>query len=262
MISVADDLAQRGIPSYCFSMEMGADQLGRRFLCRRAQIDHTRLLTGQLTREDWQAVQQVLDSTAEYPVFIDDRTRDTQQLLDIAGEWIFEHGKGPIFIDYLQLAKKRKGESTYDAVSRAGYEYKWMSKLLDVPVVALTQLNRTADDATAESQTYDSWLRASGELEQAADVILFLLGEKTPNEVAERVMVVHKERHRGGGHRIDVEFNQPKMTFASSGTWLAPRAEAAAAQSLALPQLIQPARRSLMSDKNSWMEKLAQEAGA
>jgi hypothetical protein len=106
----------------------------------------------------------------------------------------------------------------FDAVTRITHDLKLLAKALQCPVVALTQLNRTADDATSDSQTYDSWLRGSGDIEQAADVIMFLLGEKGPG-IKERIAAIHKERHRESGLRIMLEFNQPIMRFAAAGTY-------------------------------------------
>lgn len=249
-VDVVDNVALAGHPAYFFSQEMSCEQLGRRMLCKRAGIDHGRLITGKLTPEEWGraelAAQELAD--AEYRVFVNDTARDTAQILDFAGEWIFEHGPGPVFIDYLQLGKKRLSESTFDAISRIAYEYKWMSKILGVPVICLAQLNRTADEATLDSQTYDHWLRNSGDIEQAADVIIFILGERTDIDVVQRALVIHKERHRGGGRRVLVEFNQPQMRFAPEGTWGTRSRDLSGLQSLS------PLRTSLMGDQASWLK--------
>lgn len=248
-VDVAYNLAMdQGVPVYIFSMEMSRDQIWRRFLARASSVDHGRIITGRLTREDWSAINNAAKELEEkdFPIVVDDHTRKTDELLDIAGELMYKHGPGVVMIDYLQLARKNPGESTYDAVSRFAYEYKYMSKILDCPVLALTQLNRTADDATTDSQTYDSWLRGSGDLEQSSDVILFLLGERGPG-IVERSIVVHKERHRGAGHRISLEFNQPIMQFGTPGTWLTTAHGHTPSRG---PLRVRPLRPSLVADKS------------
>lgn len=239
--------------AYIASMEMTADQLGMRFLAREAQVDHGLMITGKMPGEDWAKVDAAVKRIQERPhqIFVDDRTRDTQRLLDVVGEWVYQHGKGPLVIDYLQLAKKKNNESTFDAVSRFAYEYKWMAKLLDIPVIALTQLNRSADEATEESATYDHWLRNSGDIEQAADVILFLLGERSGAAVSTRTLVIHKERHRGAGHRVKLDFHQAHQQFGNEGTWLRTAAAGPTTQfDIGTP--IKPLRRPLIEMQGGW----------
>lgn len=221
MNTVADNLAMAAVPNYVFSMEMSKHQFWRRQLSTRAGVSQTRMIMGQLTSEDWkkiQRVQQFVSEKGRYPVFVDDMTRSTERMFEVAGRMVAKHGKGVIWVDYLQLAQRLPRESMFDAVTRITHDLQLLAKALQCPVVALTQLNRTADDATAESQTFDSWLRGSGDIEQAASVIIFVLGEKGPGTVT-RTLVGHKERYREGAFRIESQFNQPLMRFASMGTW-------------------------------------------
>jgi replicative DNA helicase len=208
-------------PGFFASMEMSNDALATRIVGRESEVDHGRILTGKLSPEDWEKIQRAEARLAARHdhIRVDDRTKSTERLLDVVGEWVYQYGKGPLVVDYLQLGKKFKGESTPDAVSRMALEYKAMAKILEIPVVALTQLNRSADDATEDSQTYDHWLRSSGDIEAAADVILILLGERTNDEVTSRTMVIHKERQRGAGARVKLDFHQAWQRFAAEGTW-------------------------------------------
>ena len=210
-----------GIPCFQASMEMSKDQQWRRFLARAAEVDHGRILTGTLRPEDWERINAAVAMlrARQVPYVIDDRTRDTSKLLDVVGEWFFRYGQGVILVDYLQLGTFQGSENANEAVTRMAKQYKQIGKILGAPVICLTQLNRAADDATEDSETYDSWLRQSGELEQVADVIMYLLGKKTEERVAPRVLVGHKERSRGGGWRVPLQFNQPIMKFAPAGTW-------------------------------------------
>jgi hypothetical protein len=219
--TVIDNTAIEKIPNYFFSAEMAKLQVFTRQAAIRSGVSLTRMATGQLTKSDWEklraAKEQVRDQD-NYPLFVDDLSRSTDRIFEISARLVARHGKGIIWIDYLQLLQKEPRESMFDAVTRITHDLKLLAKALQCPVVALTQLNRTADDATSDSQTYDSWLRGSGDIEQSADVIIFLLGEKGPG-IKERIAAIHKERHRESGLRVMLEFNQPIMRFAAAGTY-------------------------------------------
>lgn len=220
--TVVDNTAMEGVPNYFFSAEMANLQLFTRQIAIRSGVSLTRMATGQLTPSDWKKIneaRELVRDRSKYPLFVDDMSRSTDRIFEVAARLVHKHGKGIVWVDYLQLLQRMPRESMFDAVTRIVHDLKLLAKALGVPVVALTQLNRTADDATGESQTYDSWLRGSGDIEQAADVIIFILGEKGPG-IRARIFALHKERHREGGIRLDLEFNQPIMRFAEVGTWL------------------------------------------
>lgn len=213
-------IAKAGTPVYFFSLEMSESQLWKRMLARAAQVSHGKMSTGKLGFKDWRKLHRFnkqIDK-ARLPFYVDDMSRSTQSIIEVAGDYISKYGKGVIFFDYLQLAKGERGEPTYEKVSRVTNDLKMMAKFLQVPVVALAQLNRAADDAGTDADPVDAWLKGSGEIEQTADVILFLLGKKGPS-IKERTLVIHKERHRESGVRLDLDFNQPLMTFGPSGLW-------------------------------------------
>lgn len=217
----AYQMARRGVPIFFFSMEMSEEQLWRRMIAVAAQVDLGRMSTGKLTYAEWRRMHRVVAEVERnpLPVYVDDVTSHSGSIIDVAGDLSVKYGKGVVMVDYLQLAAKLPKESMFEKVTRLAGDFKGGAKLLHMPFLCLTQLNRTADDATAESQTYDSWLRGSGDIEQAADVIMFMLGEKGQG-IKERTLVGHKERHREGGFRIPVEFNQAMMSFGAQGTWL------------------------------------------
>lgn len=220
MNTVVDNSCMEGVPNYVFSAEMSSLQFFKRQLSTRAGVSQTRMTLGLLDKEEWATISAAAKTVrgGNYPLFVDDLSRSTERIFETAARLVHTHGKGIVWVDYLQLLQRNPQESMFDAVTRITHDLKLLAKALGVPVVALTQLNRTADDATAESQTEDSWLRGSGDIEQTADVIIFMLGEKGPL-VQGRVAALHKERHRESGHRIELEFNQPIMRFADRGTW-------------------------------------------
>ena len=220
--TIVDNTAVEGVPNYYFSAEMANLQLFTRQVAIRSGVSLTRMATGQLTASDWKKIREAqafVKDRSQYPLFVDDMSRSTERIFEVAARLVHAHGKGIIWVDYLQLLQRLPRESMFDAVTRIVHDLKLLAKAVGCPVVALTQLNRTADDATGESQTYDSWLRGSGDIEQSADVIIFMLGDKAPG-IVKRILALHKERHREGGLRFEFEFNQPIMRFNEVGTWL------------------------------------------
>jgi len=220
-LDVAYRAADSNVPVYYFSLEMSREQLWRRLLCRAAGVSPTKLVKGELTPEDWakiRATQADLRGRERFPFFVEDSTRDIRKIMDIAWRLKEEHGHGIVVIDYLGLLSWHKGEKEYDATTRNSKESKLLAKATGMPVLELVQLNRTGDDTSVGAEVSDSMLRSSGQIEQDADVILFMLGERGPG-IKEREIVIQKERDREAGHRILMEFNPYLMQFGAQGAW-------------------------------------------
>jgi hypothetical protein len=220
-IDLAYRMAMSGVPVYFFSLEMSAKQLWLRLIGRAAEVDGMRMRKGKLTREDWKAIREAearIRAMANFPFFVDDTTRDIRQIMEAAWNLQEEHGKGVVIGDYLGLMDGLPGENEYATTTRNSKESKLLAKALDCPHILLHQFNRTGDDMGVDAETFDSWLRSSGQIEQDADVILYLLGERGPG-VKERMLVKQKDRDGEAGHRIPLEFNQSIMQFGPQGTW-------------------------------------------
>jgi hypothetical protein len=220
-VDVAHRQADSNIPVYFFSLEMSRDQLWRRLLCRIAGVSATKMVKGQLSPAEWQKLREAeedIRSRERYPFFVDDSSRDIRKIMEIA--WLLqeEHGPGIVMIDYLGLLDWYKGENEYAGITRNSKESKLLGKALNCPVLMLHQFNRQGDDMGIGAECFDSWLRSTGQIEQDADVIMYILGERG-HGVKEREIVLQKERDREAGHRVMLEFNQSLMQFAPQGTW-------------------------------------------
>lgn len=209
--------ALRNIPQYVFSIEMGYEELSLRYLARLSGVDHSLIMTGKIGKSEWEAINKAYDVYHKLPIHIDDSTRELDRMLDNAGELVYKHGNGPIWIDYLQMVRKKNGESQKDAVDRVVDGYKQMSKIIDVPVVALAQLNRT-EESTESEEDLDGWLKDSGNIEQTADVIHYIRGDRGPGVIYRRWRL-HKERHRASGFNFRFKFNQGIFKFDAEGFW-------------------------------------------
>jgi replicative DNA helicase len=222
-LDLAYRMAASGIPVFFFSLEMSKKQLWLRLLARIGGVSGSKMRKGILDSDDWRKINEARDhvkSLPSFPFFVDDTNRHIRSIMEVAWGLQEEHGKGIVMIDYLGLLDWNSGENEYSATTRNSKECKLLAKALDCPNLVLHQFNRTGDDMGVDAQTFDSWLRSSGQIEQDADVILYLLGERGPG-VRERMLVKQKDRDGEAGIRIPLEFNQAIMQFGAQGTWLA-----------------------------------------
>lgn len=217
MIDASTRMAERGIPQYMFSIEMGYEELSLRYIARLSGIDQTILVTGKVGKADESTIHAATERLKSLPIYIDDSTRELDRMLDNAGELTYTHGTGVIWVDYLQLVRKKGAETKKDAVDRFVDGYKQMSKIIDSPVVALAQLNRGEEFAEGDDDL-DSWLKDSGDIEQTADVIHYIRGQRGPG-VIERRWRLHKERHRSSGYNFKFMLHQGIFKYEPVGFW-------------------------------------------
>jgi len=170
-------------PVAVFSMEMPADALAMRMLSSLGQIDQHRLRTGQLNDDDWPRLTSALAILSEAPLFIDDTPALTvTELRARARRLKREHGLSLIVLDYIQLMQgSGKGENRTNEVSEISRSLKALAKELEVPVVALSQLNRSLEQRP-NKRPIMSDLRESGAIEQDADLIVFIYRDEVYNE--------------------------------------------------------------------------------
>jgi replicative DNA helicase len=158
-----------------FSMEMSASQLALRLISSTGRVNATRLRTGQLEDEDWSRVTSAIRLLREAKIFIDDTPALSPEVLRAKARRLKrEHDLGLIVIDYLQLmAVPGNSENRATEISEISRSLKGLAKELNVPVIALSQLNRSLETRT-DKRPVMADLRESGAIEQDADVIVFI----------------------------------------------------------------------------------------
>ncbi|MFN2426327.1 MAG: replicative DNA helicase [Candidatus Binatia bacterium] len=166
-----------------FSMEMSSDQLVMRMLCSQAEIDNARVRTGNLHDRDIKNIALTAGKLGGAPIYIDDSPGQT--VLEIrakARRLKHDHAAnlGLIVIDYLQLMRGTGEDSREQEISAISRSLKGLAKELNVPIVALSQLNRQVE-MRADKRPGMADLRESGALEQDADVIIFLYRDEQYN---------------------------------------------------------------------------------
>ena len=166
-----------------FSMEMPGDALALRMVASFGRIEMQKIRTGKLSEEDWPRVTSAVSILAEAPIYIDDGSALSPTEIRARARRIKrEHGLGMIVIDYLQLMQVHgSSENRATEISEISRSLKALAKELEVPVVALSQLNRSLEQRP-NKRPIMSDLRESGAIEQDADVIVFIYRDEVYNE--------------------------------------------------------------------------------
>ncbi|MES9945540.1 MAG: replicative DNA helicase [Candidatus Thiodiazotropha sp.] len=184
-MNIAENVAiQGGKPVAVFSMEMPGDALAMRMMSSLGRIDQLRVRTGKLDDDEWPRLSSAVSMLAETSLFIDDTPAlSPTEVRARARRLKREHSDlGLIVIDYLQLMQAPgEGENRTNEISAISRSLKALAKELDVPVVALSQLNRSLEQRT-NKRPIMSDLRESGAIEQDADLIVFIYRDEVYNE--------------------------------------------------------------------------------
>lgn len=171
------------VPVAIFSMEMPGEHLALRMMSSLGHIDQHKIRTGKLEDDDWPRLTSAVSLLDTAPIFIDDTPALTPlELRARARRLKREHNLGLIVIDYLQLMQvSNTKENRATEISEISRNLKALAKELEVPVVALSQLNRSLESRT-DRRPVMSDLRESGAIEQDADVIMFIYRDEVYNE--------------------------------------------------------------------------------
>lgn len=211
--------AAREVPVGIFSLEMSASQLGQRIMSRTSGVALNKIAVGDLDDDDEAAMMLGMAELSDNlkPVTIIDNTLTLSELRTQARRLKRKYGVGLIVIDYIQLIigdKAYKGNRVQE-VSDISRQLKAMAKELDVPILALSQLNRGAE-MRADKRPLLSDLRESGSIEQDADIVMFIYRDAYYNEDSELKNVaelsVAKNRNGAVG-RCNLYFDGSRCLF-------------------------------------------------
>jgi len=166
-----------------FSLEMSKEQLSMRMLCSEARIDSNRLRSGFFNRGDWDKLTDAGSILSDAPIFIDDSANISAiEIRAKARRLKMDKNIGLILIDYLQLMRGRSSAERRDLeISEISRSLKGLAKELNIPIVALSQLNRKLEER-GDKRPMLSDLRESGALEQDADVVAFIYRDEVYNK--------------------------------------------------------------------------------
>jgi len=206
--------SKKKVPCVIFSLEMGKEELVMRFLASIARVDFGRMRTGHFLDSDWPRLTRAAGILHDAKIFIDDSPSITVlELRSKARRLKSEHDIGLVIVDYLQLMKGSSNpESRQQEISEISRSLKALAKELNVPVIALSQLNRELEKR-ADKRPMMSDLRESGAIEQDADIIMFVYREAVYCEDCRKPDVTCSK-----GHERDAELIIGKQRNGALGT--------------------------------------------
>jgi replicative DNA helicase len=204
-----------------FSLEMSEGELAQRFIASQASIKGDDLRKGRVPASRWGKILQASNRLAESPLYVDDSS--DLSVLDVrakARRLAQQHadGLGLILIDYLQLMRAHGGiENRVEQIGQISRGLKTLARELEVPVIALSQLNRGVEQRT-DKRPVLSDLRESGAIEQDADLVMFIYRDEYYDKESEREgiadLIVSKHRNGGLG-MVELAFQKEFPRFMS-----------------------------------------------
>lgn len=171
---------RRPTPGVIFSLEMGAGQLAQRLWASSSKVPMENIRSGDISKSQWVALFSSFKTLTDLPIFIDETSSiSIGDLMRKCRQLKQEHGIGLVMIDYLQLmsgAGSSKNANREQIISEISRNLKALARELELPVIALSQLNRGVE-SREDKRPLLSDLRESGAIEQDADMIMFLYRE-------------------------------------------------------------------------------------
>ncbi|QXE92573.1 replicative DNA helicase [Geomonas subterranea] len=210
--------SDKKFPAAIFSLEMPKEQLVERLLCSASRVDLTRLRSGHLQENDWPKLIKGAGLLHNSKIFIDDTPSITvMELRSKARRLKAEHDIGIIVIDYLQLMRGgANSESRQQEISEISRSLKALAKELGIPVIALSQLNRSLEQRT-DKRPMMSDLRESGAIEQDADIIMFVyrgeVYDKENEDLKGKAEVIIGKHRSGPIGTVDLAFRGEYTRF-------------------------------------------------
>ncbi len=213
-------------PVAFFSLEMDNVQLANRLLSNVCEIDGRKILSGQLDAEEWRRIDNNLNKLQTAPIYIDDTPSiSIFELRTKARRLVREKKVEMIMIDYLQLmnASGARFASRQEEVSTISRSLKGLAKELNIPIIALSQLNRTVEgrEGPEGKRPQLSDLRESGAIEQDADLVLFvhrpeyyhIKEDKNGASLIGQALIIIAKHRKGGTGDVELNFRREYTRF-------------------------------------------------
>src|SRR5690554_688668 len=193
------------LPVAMFSLEMNSVQLVNRLIVSETAITHDKLKNGKLSESDWTNIYEKTQKLSNAPIYLDDTPAlSVFEFRAKCRRLVEKYGVRCVFIDYLQLMTTQSASSREQEVSLISRQIKAVAMELEIPVIALSQLNRSVETRTGNKRPQLSDLRESGAIEQDADLVLFIhrpeyygltVDEEGNSTVGLAEIIIAKNRH-------------------------------------------------------------------
>lgn len=222
-LDIARNIAvKENLPVGVFSLEMSREQVVDRLIAAEAGIPLWKLRTGRLTDDiEFEMIQEALDRLSKAPLFIDDTpSPNILEMRSMARRLQIEHGLSLLVVDYLQLIQPRtNSENMVQQITEISRGLKSLSRELNTPVLALSQLSRAVDQREVKIPRLSD-LRDSGSIEQDADVVLFIYRKDrdrldVPLEEQNMAEILISKHRNGPLGTVKLKFDAEKVSFRS-----------------------------------------------
>lgn len=186
-----------------FTLEMSKEQFAMRILTAESKIDSKKMRSGNLEQDDWDKLAMAADKLSTAPIYINDISNLTPyELITVCKQLNkeLEYGVSLVIVDYMQLMQSNKQkQSREQEIAEISRSLKGLAKDLNIPVIALSQLNRALENRS-DKHPQLSDLRESGSIEQDADIILFIYRDEVYNKETEKkgIAEILISKHRNG----------------------------------------------------------------
>ena len=223
-MNIVGNVALQGYSCAVFSLEMSKEQLVQRLMCSVSGVSLSHASRGEMSKEEWTKFMRANEQLSKSKIYIDDSAVITpQEVLSQCRRLKAKQGLDLVMIDYIQLMSNginRKDDSRQREITDISRNLKILAKEINVPVIALSQLNRAVENRKGRPQLSD--LRESGAIEQDADIVLFIhRPDKNADQkdidsgkIKKNVAQIIIEKHRNGATgMVELYFDGERTKF-------------------------------------------------
>lgn len=209
-MQIGQRIAEKHKNVVVISLEMSDTQLIQKIIAKSSKVNSYKMRSGNIEEEDWQKIAKTIEQISHLPFKIITNAMNIQKIEQIIKRLKQKNQVDLVIIDYIQLIKnKGKFSSREQEVADISRTLKLLTLELNIPIIALCQLNRNAN----KSEPTLADLRESGSIEQDADNVIFLYQEKEQQEeVVDIILKIAKQR-TGEVGKINLKFNKSKGEF-------------------------------------------------
>lgn len=214
-MAIAQNAATDGYPIGVISLEMGKHQIGIRAMASLSQVEMYKLRKGILDREGFNSVMNAASKLSGLPIYFSFSSWEIGDIRKVVTQMVQLKDIKMVIVDYLQLARNPEQKKREREIGEISTTLKYLAKTFNIPVMALAQLNRQVEQRE-DKRPKLSDLRDSGQIEQDADVVMFLYRENVSSHKGVVEVSFAKGRNIGLG-KIELDFNGDFMIFEDRG---------------------------------------------
>lgn len=215
-LDIAMNVALQGYTTLIFSLEMSPEEIGERVFIQSSFIDGYQIRSGKVQPETWDKISNALYKVSNMPLYVDGNVDTTiNEMRAVCRQFKRHHDLKLVIVDYLQLMESGNSENRQEEISKISRNLKKLARNLDIPVIALSQLNRSVEQR-ANKRPMLADLRESGAIEQDADMVWFIYRDEYYNPKTEDKNIAEiniAKQRMGPTGTIQLAFWKDYITF-------------------------------------------------